>query len=32
VTVDGAVVWDKRRRNDDEFPEDTDILRVLAAK
>jgi hypothetical protein len=32
VTVDGKVVWDKRRKNDDEFPEDADILRLLASK
>jgi hypothetical protein len=32
VKADGKVLWDKRRRDDDRFPEHAEILQQLTAK
>jgi predicted Rdx family selenoprotein len=32
VTVDGTVVWDKKRRDGDRFPAPDEILRQLPAQ
>jgi hypothetical protein len=32
VKAGGKVLWDKRRRDDDRFPEPAEILQQLAAK
>jgi hypothetical protein len=32
VKADGKVLWDKRRRPDDAFPEHAEILKQLPAK
>lgn len=32
VTVDGNLLWDKKRRNGDRFPEPAEILSQLTAK
>jgi predicted Rdx family selenoprotein len=32
VTVDGKLLWDKKRRDDDRFPDPDEILRLLPAR